>query len=81
MYYHSPMNLTLLTILIALLLTALALFVSSPCYNEDSDKCSGHKFAQMNDLKSADDCKYANRPHFESDVSEEFMRGCRKAFK
>lgn len=75
------MNLTTLVIATAFLLTALILFVSSPCYDESSDKCNGYKFAQNNDIKSADDCKYANRPHFESDASEEFMKGCKESFR
>lgn len=74
------MNLTTLAIVIALLFTSLALFASRPCFDKTSDKCAGYSFAKANALKSADECKYANKPYFNEGVSEEFMRGCRESF-
>lgn len=63
-----------LVILFLLSLTLANLYAaSSDCTD---DYCNGRNFAEVNELKSAEECKYANRPHFDSDMSDEFMRGC-----
>ncbi|MFU8927228.1 hypothetical protein [Acinetobacter puyangensis] len=46
----------------------------------NNDYCFGQQFAEYNDLKTADECVFANRPNFETDISPEFMSGCTSSF-
>ena len=70
---------TSLVVIVAVAVSTYAYFTYS-CRFSLSDKCSGYNFAKTNKLESASDCKYAGRPYFDDDVSEEFLVGCRKYF-
>lgn len=74
----------LTTILSAVCIIAfLALFVANAYVKSidcNTDFCFGQQFAEYNDLKTADECGLANRPNFETDISPEFMSGCRSSF-
>lgn len=67
------------TILTFLGLAMTQAYVSSGSCHDDM--CRGKKFAIDNQLKSPDECKYLNKPYFDTDASNETMKGCQKYFE
>ena len=75
----NKLYLVLLIVVVAVAVSAYAYFTYS-CKFSLSEKCSGYNFAKDNKLADASECKYANKPYFDENVSNEFMAGCRSFF-
>ena len=71
--------LTSLIVVVVVAISAYAYFTYS-CKFSLSEKCSGYNFAKDNKLADVSECKYANKPYFETNMSDEFMAGCREFF-
>ena len=76
----KKLYLALLVVIVAVAVSAYAYFTYS-CKYSLSEKCSGYNFAKDNKLADASECKYANKPYFPTNMSDEFMAGCREFFK
>lgn len=68
-----------LVVIVAVAVSAYAYYTYS-CRFSLSENCSGYNFAKDNELADASECKYANKPYFETDTSDKFMAGCRSFF-
>ena len=71
--------LTSLIVVVAVAVSAYA-YSTYTCKFSLSDKCNGHNFAKDNLLADKSECKYANKPYFPTNMSDEFMAGCRSFF-
>lgn len=75
----KKLYIALLVVIVAIAVSSYAYFTYS-CKFSLSEKCSGYNFAKYNKLADESECKYANKPYFETNTSDKFMAGCREFF-